>query len=402
MMTVFGWVFAGLGLPVLAAAFYLLLLTLAWRRPTYVQGRQARLRFVVLVPAHNEQGGIAATVRSLQAIDYPHDLRTIVVLADNCTDRTAEVARAAGAHVIERGEPTRRGKGQALQYGIDRLLMAAEDVPAWDALAVVDADTTASPNLLHALGAHLEAGMSAVQAAYLPSPDRSGPMAVITNVGFTAFHLVRSAARERCGLSCGLRGNGMAFRRELLRRVPHAAFSRTEDLEFGILLGLEGVRVAFAGDTCVYGEMPEQRDVVAVQRERWIGGRAAIARRFGGALVRGAVTRRSLMLADLACDLFVPPLSLLTLASGAGCAVSLVLVAGTGAFVPAALIWCAAFAALGVHVSHAACIAGQGQAFLRAAGRIPRYAIGRGITAVRALRRTDDTWVRTQRTGEGL
>ena len=192
----------------------------------------------------------------------------------------------------------------------------------------------------------------------------------------------------------------MAFRRELLLNVPHAAFSRTEDLEFGVLLGLQGVRVAFAGETRVYGEMPEHRDVVAVQRERWIGGRAAIARRFGGALVRGAVARRSLMLADLAVDLFVPPLSLLTLATGVGCAVTLVLAGATRAFVPAAIVWSTALAALCVHVIHAARVAGQGRAFVRAASAVPRYAFDRTMTALSALRRSEETWVRTRRQGE--
>lgn len=401
MTMMFAWVLAGLGLPLLGAALYLLTLTLAWRRPTHVRERPARLRFSILVPAHNEQAGIAQTIRSLQALDYPASLRQSIVLADNCTDRTAELAAAEGAHVIVRTDAARRGKGWALQFAIDRLLRNEDGLADWDALVVIDADTLVSPDLLHVLAGHLEAGASAVQAAYLPRQGGTGPMAVITDVAFVAFHLVRSAARERFGLSCGLRGNGMAFCRELLQNVPHAAFSRTEDLEFGVLLGLQGVRVAFAGETRVYGEMPERRDVVAVQRERWIGGRAAIARRFGGALVLGAIRRRSLMLADLACDLFVPPLSLLTLATGAGCVASLALTGATRAFLPAAIVWSGAFAALCIHVIHAARVAGQGRAFARATGAIPGYALGRTMTALRALRRSDETWVRTQRQGEG-
>ena len=91
---------------------------------------------------------------------------------------------------------------------------------------------------------------------------------------------MRSGARERWGLSCGLRGNGMAFTRQVLRDVPHTAFTRTEDLEYGLLLGLHGVRVAFAGDTTVFGDMPDTAAVVTQQRERWIGGRLALAKRF--------------------------------------------------------------------------------------------------------------------------
>ena len=192
----------------------------------------------------------------------------------------------------------------------------------------------------------------------------------------------------------------MALDRELLRRVPHAAFSRTEDLEFGVLLGLRGVRVAFAGETCVYGEMPEQQAAVAGQRERWIGGRAAIARRFAGTLLHRALQRRSLMLADLACDLLLPPLSALTVVSGAGLSASLALAVLAGSSVLPALIWSIACAGLGMHVTHAACLAGQFRAFILAAGSLPRYALGRTITAMRSLRPSEETWIRTPRVGD--
>lgn len=357
------------------------------------------MRFCILVPAHNEAIGLPATIGSLRAIEYPAGLRTIVVVADNCTDDTASVAAAHGARVIVRTDPVRRGKGQALQHAIEALLAPAAG-PDWDALVVIDADTIAAPNLLHELAAHLEAGEAAVQAAYLPKRSGDGPVAVITDVAFAAFHLVRSSARERLGLSCGLRGNGMAFSRALLRDVPHAAFSKTEDLEFGVQLGLRGVRVAFAGGARVYGDMPERPSVVATQRERWIGGRVAMARQFVPALVRQALRGRSLMAADLACDLIVPPLSVLLLASATGLALSVLLAIAAGAPTWSWAAWLTACAALGIHVAHAARVAGRGRAFIRAAGSIPGYALGKVVTAVRALRRSDDVWVRTARKGE--
>jgi 1,2-diacylglycerol 3-beta-glucosyltransferase len=400
MTTAIDWVLVALGLPFLGAGLYLLALTLLWRRPTDVRGRRERLRFRVLVPAHNEEAGIGATVRSLEALDYPADLRRTVVLADNCTDSTAAIAAAEGAEVIERFDAVRRGKGFALQYGIDELLRRDADRPEWDALVVVDADTLVSPNLLRVLASHLESGASAVQAAYLPRPGSDRPVAVITQVAFAAFHLVRSGARERLGLSCGLRGNGMAFRRELLREVPHAAFSRTEDLEFGVQLALQGVRVAFAGETRVFGEMPERAAAVASQRDRWIGGRAAIARKYLSQLVAGALRQRSLMLADIALDLIVPPLSALTVVSAAGFAASVVLAVAAGGPMVSTAVWSAAFAALAIHVAHAARIAGKGRAFLRAAGAVPGYALDKTMTALRALRPTEETWVRTPRKGE--
>ena len=119
MTTVMDWMLLGLGVPFLGASLYLLTLTLLWRRPTDVRGRQASRRFCVLVPAYNEEAGIGGTVQSLQALNYPPDRSRIVVLADNCTDGTARIAAAHGADVIERHDPVRRGKGWALQFGID-------------------------------------------------------------------------------------------------------------------------------------------------------------------------------------------------------------------------------------------------------------------------------------------
>lgn len=397
MLSVVSLVVALAGVPVALAALYLLSLTITWRRPAAIVPDQTR-RFCILVPAHNEALGIGRTIASLQSINYPAALRRIIVLADNCTDDTARIARARGAEVMERHDAERRGKGQALQYGIDRLLAEAPD--AWDALVVVDADTQVSDNLLEVASAHLARGAEAVQVLYRPRAAAMSPTAVITDVAFAAFHLVRSGARERLGLSCGLRGNGMVFTRSVLRDVPHQAFTRTEDLEFGILLGLHGIRVAFAGQTVVYGDMPDAAAVVTQQRERWIGGRFALAKRFAGTLLKAAVARRSLMLADLACDLVVPPVSALVVLAGLGLVISLILSVWTGLASPALLVWSLAVVALGVHVMHAASAVGRTGALIRATLAVPAYAWGKATIAWRGLRPTADVWIRTTREGE--
>ena len=384
--------------PVLAGAVYLLVLTLVWRRPAVREQGATDVRCCILVPAHNEGAGIGSTITSLQALDYRASAFRVVVIADNCSDDTAAVAAAHGADVIIRQEPNRRGKGWALQYAINQLL--DEVVPTWDVLVVVDADTVVSANLLRAVTTHIAGGAHAVQVAYLPRPISDSATAVITEVAFAAFHLIRSGARERLGLSCGLRGNGMAFRRDLLRQVPHTAFSRTEDLEFGVLLGLHDVRVAFAGEARVFGEMPERAEVVAIQRERWIGGRAALARRMAPALIVGAVRRPSLMLADLAADLLLPPLSALLVMAvlGAILATGLSLWMGTAAV--SLLASLLALCALAIHAGRAAVVAGRGRAFLAALRTVPAYAITKSLIAWRGLRPTDDTWIRTTREGE--
>jgi cellulose synthase/poly-beta-1,6-N-acetylglucosamine synthase-like glycosyltransferase len=395
MLTVSSIVVALLGVPVAAAALYLMTLTLLWKREVAPAG-PGRRRFLVLVPAHNEALGIGATLRSLQAIEYPADRYRIVVVADNCTDDTAAIARARGAEVMIRQDRDHRGKGQALQWAFDRLL---SDASAWDAAVVVDADSRVEPNLLRVIEGHLNRGADAVQAAYLPWSRSGSGTAVLTDIAFTAFHLVRSGARERLRLSCGLRGNGMAFTRRVLRLVPHTAASKTEDVEFGVLLGLQGFRVAFAAGTTVRGDMPDDAASVDSQRERWIGGRLALARRQAGPLLWQGIGRRSGMLIDLALDLLVPPVSVLAgvIAVGSVMATGLWGVGGPGLV---AAVWGTALVGLTVHVFHAAALAGRSRALLSAAVTLPGYALRKARILARTWRSRDDRWVRTTRQGE--
>jgi 1,2-diacylglycerol 3-beta-glucosyltransferase len=389
--------------PVLVACLYLAALTVLSRGRIAAPPPAGPVRFRVVVPAHDEEAGIGATLRGLRRLDYPAQLWRTVVVADNCSDGTARVARAHGALVVERDDPERRGKGYALDHAFRRLLAEAGD--EWDAVVVVDADSAVTPNLLRAFAARITAGERAVQALYLPRGAAGNSLVVITEVGFTAFHLVRSAARERLGLSAGLRGNGMAFTRDLLDAVPHDAYSRTEDLEFGVRLGLAGVRVAFAAEATVHGDVPDRSAVAARQRGRWIGGRVEIARRMLPALLTGAVRRRSAMLADLAADLLVPPLSLLLVLVAAGTAAAATSAAlggwgGGGAAIWALAMWTLAASALALHVFDAAARAGRAADLIRASRALPAYALGKVMIAVRSLLPGDREWVRTARHGE--
>ncbi|MBI5548426.1 MAG: glycosyltransferase, partial [Deltaproteobacteria bacterium] len=250
--------------PVLAASAYLALLAVLARRPPLPPALEQvpRLRFDLLVPAHDEAANIAATVKSLLALDYPASLRRVVVVADNCRDETARLAAEAGAAVWVREHRQRVGKGHALAFAFSRCL-----AEGWsDAVVVVDADTLVSPSLLQAYSARLEQGARALQADYgVRNPDDSWRTRLAA-IAFALFHTVRSLARERLGLSCGLRGNGMCFTTGLLREVPYAAFSLVEDVEYGLRLGEAGQRVWYADEARVYGEMVSTAHASASQR----------------------------------------------------------------------------------------------------------------------------------------
>lgn len=386
-------------LPVVAAGSYLASLSLLARRP---QARRtapnAQLRWCVVVPAHNEASGIGETLQSLASMTYPRDRVQVLVIADNCTDETATRARHMGALVLERQDADLRGKGYALQYAFRWL----QDSPtfAWDAVLVVDADSIVTPDLLHACSAAIEAGADAAQVLYLAREPRGRAAAsdMVHEVALRAFHDVRSLARARLGLSAGLRGNGMAFTRSILRDVPYAAFTLAEDVEYGITLGLHGVAVAFVGDAIVRGDMPTHRAASDTQGRRWIAGRALLLKQWSRILWREARRQRSLLLLDLLIDLLIPPLSLLVAVTAVGFLASTIL-SLSGHAVPVAMaLWSWAVIAVGCHVVDAARRAQALSAPLALIAALTRHLTTRVRHLFHAAVSTDQSWQRTPRT----
>ncbi|MFH1566999.1 MAG: glycosyltransferase family 2 protein, partial [Gemmatimonadota bacterium] len=300
---------AGAALVVLTApgTAELLALSLAAPAPARRPVPDAGLpRLAVVVPAHDEEAGIAACVESLHQCAGASEC-PVVVVADNCTDDTAGRAAAAGARVLVRRDPTRRGKAHALDHAFQALMGEG-----YEAFAVVDADTTAEPNLLAELRTHLAAGADAVQARYGVRNPEGSVRTRLLRVALMAFNVLRPRGRARLGFSAGILGNGFALSRGTLEAVPYRTASVTEDLQYHIDLVLAGRRVDFADRTSVWGDMPATGSGVSIQRSRWEGGRlrAALdnAPRLAGAVLRGRWRAGEALL-----DLLLPPLAFHTI-----------------------------------------------------------------------------------------
>ena len=384
---------AAASIPALAASGYLGALTAFSKpvEPPRINGK--RPFFDVIVPAHDEEANIAGTVSSILAVDYPRDRFRVVVVADNCTDATAARARQAGAHVIERVDTDRRGKGYALARAFEETLAERRA----DAVVVVDADTRVTKNLLHAFAARLSAGEVAVQAEYgVRNPEASWRTRLMV-VALTLFHVLRSNARERLGLSCGLRGNGMGFACSVLREVPHDAYSIVEDVEYGIRLGEAGHRVAYVGEAAVLGEMVSTGRAARSQRDRWEKGRRALRDAHGWRLVKRGLVERNAMLFDLGADLLVPPLTRLgawiAFGLGASAAAGVLVIASGGS--PIAWIpWAAAGALTGAYVFRGVQLTRLGARAALDLAWAPVYAVWKlGLAASGP----PSTWVRTTR-----
>jgi cellulose synthase/poly-beta-1,6-N-acetylglucosamine synthase-like glycosyltransferase len=382
---------AVLALPAVLACGYLLLCTVLSARERPPTRSSRRLRFDVFVPAHNEEAGIARTVANLRRLDWPADCVRVIVIADNCSDATSRIATAAGARVYERTNLEKRGKGYALAYAFER--SASE---AWsDAVVVIDADAEASANLLEAFAVRIENGAYAVQAHYgVLNPLASWRTRLIT-IAKAAFHIVRSRARERAGVSCGIRGNGWCVTHSLLERVPYRAFSLTEDVEYGIELGLAGYRVQYADEAHSNADMVSGEQIARKQRQRWEHGRFQLIRAKTLPLLEAACRQRSAVCFDLALDLLVLPLSYVTL----NVLALLVLATLATWWQPPLRPWLwlggACAASLVLYVLRGWQLSGTGARGLFDLARAPGFIVWKILLMLR--RRTSDEWVRTDR-----
>ena len=387
------WLSVVLGVAVLPVWLYLGTLTLfSWRKRPPVDNTDQRL--VCVVPAHNEKDGIAATVHSLLAAAYPADKRRVLVIADNCTDDTADRARAAGADVLVRFHEDKRGKGFALEAAFDKVL---EDKDV-DGAIVVDADTVVAPNLWRAVASRIAAGDLAMQVTNAVRNPDAGWRPRLQAIAMAMINGVRSLGRERLGLSVGLRGTGMAFSRACLERVPHKVYGVVEDVEYGVRLGLAGIRVAFAPETWIRSDAPVNASTALSQRRRWEGGRFALMKTLLPRVLAAAVKTRSRLLFDLACDLSVPPVSYPALVVVTGLVIEGASVYATGAPTFAWPLWAFSFTALAAYVLRGVAFSGTGVMGLVALATAPGYIVWK-IVIARPWKGSDQ-WVRTRRASE--
>jgi cellulose synthase/poly-beta-1,6-N-acetylglucosamine synthase-like glycosyltransferase len=392
------WCLAGLVLAqgwLGASVAYLLALLGAGARPVGPRSTGAvedPPPLAVLVPAHDEEAGVAATVKALVAQDYPRDRLAVIVIADNCTDDTAAVAAETGATVWTRDVPSARGKGPALAWALDRL---RRELPSTEGVLVVDADCLASPNLCAAVAAELlDPAVQAVQVRYEVSNAEESPTAALRAAGFMLKHVIRARGRARLRLSCGLFGSGMGFRRSLFDAVQWPA-SVTEDTELHLRLVERGVIVRFAERAAVRSAMPTTASAAVEQQMRWESGNAQLA---GGYVVR-LLTRGAMsgdvQLLGAAAELLVPSQSMLAAGSlGIGAAATLLGRPRT------ALLAAATLAGQAVYVVGGLAAAQAPGASVKALAHAPGFVAARLRVLGRvASGRRAQTWVRTTREG---
>lgn len=304
----FFWISGGLLLFVMAYLWFLAAVSLLPPKKHAKPGKP-RTRFAILVPAHNEATVIGATLESAEKLDYPAALFETVVIADNCTDETARLAMAYRVSVLERKDEKRRGKGFALHWAFE-VLKEKGQFDAYDAFVIIDADTVFEPSFLRAMDARVTRGDMAIQGYYDVIDQQGSPMQSLSYLGFSLSRNLRYKGRTRLGWSSNLLGNGMCFSRELIRRFGWGATSIVEDMEYAVMLCLNGIRVSFAPEALVFAEIPETFKDSRIQRSRWDIGRFQVRNKYLVQLVGEAIRKRDLGYLDTAMELLIPPFSL--------------------------------------------------------------------------------------------
>ncbi|WP_027857987.1 glycosyltransferase family 2 protein [Marinobacterium jannaschii] len=291
---------------VLLPVLYFTLITLAALIPQRARVSAVRQRrFAVVIPAHDEQLLIAETVSAALKQSYPADSYAVIVIADNCSDNTAELARAAGARVIERSQNP--GKGQALFEAFEGL-----GSEGWDGYLVVDADSLLHPNALDTINAEFEDGAEVIQLHYaIRNPDENMRTRVM-ELAMSSFNGLRPYGKTRLGLSAGICGNGFCVSADTLKRVPYLAHSIVEDLEYHVHLLKSGIAVRFTDRACVDAIMPISKEAAETQRVRWERGKLITIKSYAATLLRRGL-RGDLRALDGLLDICTPPATLLVI-----------------------------------------------------------------------------------------
>ena len=350
----------------------------------------ARPRVAVLVPAHDEAGGIAAALATITPQLAAGD--RLVVVADNCSDDTAARAANAGAEVIERHDTTRRGKGYALDAGIRHLEAAPPDV-----VLMVDADCELHPNALASLATECVRIARPTQALYLMrSHAGAGIGTRIAEFAWVVKNQVRPLGGRRLGMPCSLMGTGMAFPWQLIRSAPLASGHIVEDMRLGLDLAAAGTAPRFHPQALVTSFFPSDRNGTATQRARWERGHVDMLLKEGPRALRQAIAQRRPALAVMLLDIAVPPLALLALLLVGTLLLAMLGSVVTGFALPLVLAL-VAMALFGASVAIAWARFARHVVSLHELAAVPLYVLGKLPLYARMFKRGPTEWVRTRR-----
>jgi cellulose synthase/poly-beta-1,6-N-acetylglucosamine synthase-like glycosyltransferase len=349
-------------------------------------------RVAVMIPAHNEGMNLLPTIADVKRQTISID--TLLVIADNCTDDTAHIASAQGAEVVERHDPAKRGKGYALDFGLQHLESSPPKI-----VVMIDADCRLANNAIQELVKTCVATCRPIQALYLmTAPAEMRNDYRVAEFAWRVKNWLRPSGLSALRLPCQLMGTGMAFPFDVVRGINLASGSIVEDLKLGLDLTANGYPPVFCPSAVVTSEFAYSSRAARTQRERWEGGHIGMIVSTVPGLFLRSVADRNWKLLVLTLDLIIPPLSLLALL-----VLGMFSLAGLsslfGSSLTALMISTFNIILFGLATFVAWLKCGRDLVPISAAAlEIPRYLVGKAkFYRAKLFKRTDAQWIRTDR-----
>lgn len=296
-----------LAIPVVILAVQILVSLPRYKNKTIAMTNRPSI--VALIPAHNESSSLIPTLNSVSSQLVKGD--SIVVIADNCSDDTAQIAKASGAIVLERHDEIRRGKGYALDFGV-RYIESQPNQP--DVVIFIDADCLISENTLNQLACEAIERQRPIQALCLMlSPKGASLKTKMAEFAWVVKNFARPLGLMRLGLPCQLMGTGMAFPWHLIQQAEIASGHLVEDLKLGLDFANINLAPHFCPEALVTSLFPLNNEGIKSQRTRWEHGHLGVLIKDGPKLILQSIKTLNLGMLALALDMCIPPLALLTL-----------------------------------------------------------------------------------------
>lgn len=268
-------------------------------------------KFMAIIPAHNEEAVIKNLIESLKEQDYPKKLYDIYVIADNCSDATAEIAKEAGAIVYKRFDEQNKTKGAALNWFLHQKI---EENADYDAFCVFDADNIVDKNFIKNMNKKLCQGEEIVQGYR----DIKNPTDSWISAGYAIFYWMMNRfyhlARYNLGLSPLINGTGFMVKFDVIKPDGWQTVTLTEDIEFSLINIAKGRKLGWATDAVVYDEQPVGFKQSWSQRSRWTVGHIQCMKNYTKDLANGVKEHKTLMNFDGLLYMFGIPMMILTFA----------------------------------------------------------------------------------------
>lgn len=292
---------------VLLPVSYLIVLMLASIRVPRPNDTQPTYYFAIAIAAHNEENVIANTVQQLLAIDYPKHLFSVHIVADHCSDRTAEFANRAGAVVHHRIDGPRNGKGAALSWLFQRLLQDHK----CDAVVIFDADTVVDKKFLRVMNSRLVMGDQIIQGRHVISNPKDGWFPALTWAMFIIDNRFQNLGRVNLGWSAKNMGDSICIRKDVLYKVGWGD-GLADDYQLRQKFLLAGIKISYEPSAIGLGQAPLTWKQAQVQRARWIRGAYDADQQFASKLLSKGIKTWDTALLDGALQAYLPSYSMLT------------------------------------------------------------------------------------------